>query len=117
MRLVSPVVSLCALVLVVAALAGATDRQSDPPLDYWPQWSPDGRRLLFERDGTPVLMNMRDRSLRRLPGSLPADVARDGRIVLLERDPLGADLLVVRPNGSGSRLVTRGRGDDTSPHW
>lgn len=117
MRNALPAAIACALALATATLAGATATASEPTYDYWPRWSPDGKRILFDRDGTAIVMDASGRRPRRLPGSLPGDVAGDGRVVLLEQHPGGAHLVVMRHDGSGRRVVTRGRDDDTSPHW
>ena len=91
-----------------------------------PQFSPDGKRLVFDRqniaakpkDGHATLVaNLDGTSLRRVtPWSLRAgdhpDWSPDGRLILVRSNANGPDfsrqgnLFVVRPNGTGLRQLT-----------
>jgi Tol biopolymer transport system component len=91
--------------------------------DVWPQWSPNGRRLVVQR----VLGNRRavfvidadGKNPRRLtPWSLRGgepDWAPDGKLIVFTSNEDGpsstsANLYTVRPDGSGLRQLTHARG-------
>jgi Tol biopolymer transport system component len=113
-----PRVLLLASALAATTLAaGAEATTPDPPFDYFPRWSPDGRSVVFERDGALTAMNANGGRLRRLPGWMPADVSRNGRIVFEQKSGYGTYLVVARLDGSAMRRVTGGPFDDTFPHW
>jgi TolB protein len=100
-------------------------------LDDVVAWSPDGRRVAFERwtpGGQPdeiIVMNRDGTGRRRLTG--PRENARDpvwapdGRSIVYIRDGVeGLQLWTVRLDGTGRRRITRGLpngGNAFSPVW
>lgn len=97
--------------------AGAPSPARERPYDYLPLWSPDGRRIAFERDGALVVMNSDGRSLRQLPGWMPADWSPDGRLVFVRKHADGFHLFAARQDGTGVRRLTSGLYSDSYPHW
>jgi Tol biopolymer transport system component len=92
------------------------------PGDRSPAWSPDGRRLAFERRGQIYVINGDGTGLRRVTRLLtdarePA-WSPDGRQIVFTREARAA-LLVVRADGTGQRvLFTRGIDDTVDrPAW
>ncbi|HEU5490454.1 MAG TPA: hypothetical protein VFU84_06640 [Gaiellaceae bacterium] len=103
--------------------------------DSFPAWSPDGRLLLFQRGecvrrscGTALSVVRADGSkLRRLVflpnhpiGDLDATWSPDGMRIAFQRPKstrFGREIVVVRVDGSGLRVVTKGVYDATSPAW
>jgi Tol biopolymer transport system component len=84
----------CALSAASATLAaGAATIVPDAPYDYFPQWSPDGKRIAFERDGQLTIVDASGSRLRRLPGGMPADISEEGWVVFAGQQA-GGDHLV-----------------------
>ena len=89
--------------------------------------SPDGRRIAFvsSRDGNEELYvaDARTREVRRLtrnaraPDRRPAWSPGGDRIAWQSGPPGTADLLVMRADGSGKRLLVGGNGDHADPAW
>ncbi|MFL5619957.1 MAG: TolB family protein [Gemmatimonadaceae bacterium] len=83
-------------------------------VEFFPEWSPDGRQVLFARlaDDRQWLVDSDGSGLRTLE-TRPSDNARwspDGAWIVFHR-VLGAitsELVVMHPDGSGERSVTRG---------
>jgi TolB protein len=116
--------------LMSADGAGQREVLSLPESDYDPDWSPDGRVILFHRQGASHfwLVNPDGTGLRTLP--MASGIASDARW-----SPDGAWLTftywpnypnysstevgVIRPDGTGLRAVTGGQIQDASgtPAW
>ena len=103
--------------------------------DEVPGWSPDGKRIVFERDFDPVrgqvdydILTMRangadERRLTNSPGVLDFDPdwSPDGRRIAFASERDGdAEIYTMRPNGSGVRQLTFNDGSgqfDGEPSW
>lgn len=87
-----------------------------------PAWSPDGRKIAFERFGKIYVMNNADgKHLINLtpnqpanPGSTAPAWSPDGRKIVFARD---RDIYVMNPNGENSVNLTKGPTDDRDPAW
>lgn len=126
------------LAVQVSGPDGATirlvDATGDAPGrgDRWvegssPRWAPDGRRILFRRDGQIWTVAVGERQPRRVTRDLeqirePAWSPQGDRIAFMSTEGGAQDVWVVRADGSGSpRQLTRGAfpPDDTryGPAW
>ena len=92
------------------------------PSDRSPAWSPDGRRLVFERRGQIYVINGDGTGLRRVTRLLtdarePA-WSPEGRQIVFTREARAA-LLVVNADGTGQRVLFSRGIDDTidRPAW
>jgi Tol biopolymer transport system component len=111
---------------------------TEGPNDYNPQWSPDGRRIVFERsavegDSAVWIVNADGTGERELHGGPYAEHPRwspDGRWIAFQvqtSEDIGGgrahttyELWLIRPNGSGLRLlVANGNGSlgDENPRF
>ena len=101
---------------------------SAPGDENAPDWSPDGRRIAFssnrQQQQDVYVMDADGRGTRKVTGRSDLDevfprwTARGDRLVFSTfRSPTGraGDLHVVDLDGSGRRLLTWSRSDDTSP--
>lgn len=111
--------------------SGCVQLTDDPAHDYLPTWSPDGSRILFaswrELPGSPPVVHLfsmnPDGTDQRLlldepPGtSTAAMLAPDGSAILLSRklDDRGAQVCLVRPDGSLIRQLTDDPAHDGAP--
>jgi Tol biopolymer transport system component len=100
--------------------------------DELPSWSPDGRKLAFQRDFDPVVGEVdydiltmhadgtRQRNLTRSPGiqDFDADWSPDGRRITFTTDR-DEDLEIYTMRADGSRQVNRTRNPafDFDPDW
>ncbi len=94
--------------------------------DANPSWSPDGRRIVFDRgqSGDLYVMNFDGREARRI-GSDSADEedpawSPDGRWIAYVRRTPGTsarELWLVRPDGSGRHALTSLSSASISPSW
>jgi dipeptidyl aminopeptidase/acylaminoacyl peptidase len=95
-------------------------------------WSPDGRRIVVDREGGGIAeVDLRRRAAHLLTADgAGAAWSPDGKWVAFStsrgvaakrcgEDGCGAttDIDVVRPDGSGRRRLTRTQGDETTPSW
>ena len=87
-----------------------------------PAWSPDGRKIVFEKFGKIYVMNNADgKHLINLtpnqplnPGSYAPAWSPDGRKIAFERD---RDIYVMNANGEKKVSLTEGPTDDDDPAW
>jgi TolB protein len=83
-----------------------------PALDASPAWSPDGRQLLFVRDGGFMVMNADGSDVRSLGvGGRNPTWSPDGNRIAF--DGFGGNIWVMNADGSDLRKVT----DSTEPAW
>ena len=90
--------------------------------DEWPTWSPDGRRIAFERDGDLFTIAADGRDVRRLtsgPGDdrLPAWSPDGRRIAFASGRDGNEDLYIVAAEGGEPRRLTHDSADDAAPAW
>jgi TolB protein len=91
---------------------GSGQRQltKDPGPDYFATWSPDGRRIAFERGDRDIwVMNADGSNPRNLTNSPSTDErspdwSPDGRRIAFDRDD--RDIWVMNADGSGQRNLT-----------
>lgn len=84
-----------------------------------PSWSPDGRRIVFVRDGDIFAMDRRGRNVRQLTDTSASEAdptwSPDGRYVLFASD---LDLFVMDADGSNRRRLTQTPAqEDVNPVW
>ena len=99
----------------------------DPGQDRGATWSPDGRRLLFNRASGPkrgalpgfYVMNADGSGQRRLAAATGnATWSPDGRMIALSRGSGDArDVYLINADGSGQRRLTHSPGMDLDPTW
>jgi protein kinase-like protein/WD40 repeat protein len=87
-----------------------------------PTWSPDGSRLLFERDGDLYTMSAAGLDLRQLTRGPARDVeptwSPDGREIAFASDRDGnTDVWAMNVDGSGLRNLTHTPALDGEPAW
>jgi Tol biopolymer transport system component len=101
--------------------------------DENPAWSPDGRRIVFQRDFDPVrgqvdldILTMkadgtREKNLTNSPGvlDLESNWSPNGRRIAFGSDRDGdGEIYTMRPNGAGVRQLTFNDGPlDGAPNW
>jgi Lysyl oxidase/WD40-like Beta Propeller Repeat len=78
-----------------------------------PEWAPDGRRLVVERDGALVVVRADGASERQLPVGREPAWSPDGRRIAFAED----DLFVVNEGGGAPRRLTTLAGPESAPAW
>ena len=106
--------------------SGTTRLTNSPGFDENPSWSPDGKRIAFDsmRDGNLEAYVMdadgTDQARHQPPGAgRPADLVAGLEAARLRQRANREGqrrLFVVRPDGTGARMPTRGA-FDMSPDW
>ena len=90
-----------------------------------PNWSPDGKRIVFEHEGSVWSVRPSGRHLKRLTfdsdntASFAPSYAPSGRSIVFSRfTPRGnVDLYKMNPDGSRSRALTRTKATELWPQW
>ena len=111
-----------ALVRIAASGRPASRKQLVRDNSWYPDWSPDGSRLVFGRSsdgssGTAVYrINADGSGLRKLAaaGEEPVWSPNGRRILYMQPGNDGYNLMSMKPDGSDKTLVTR---NGTSPSW
>lgn len=104
----SPTVNLAGLVDGVAEPVQLTFH---PAADRDPDWSPDGTRLAFSRDGVIHVMSVDGTELRAFEEGMNPDWSPDGTAIAFDN---GSRTFVFEPDGAGGRRFI---GDGTAPAW
>jgi WD40-like Beta Propeller Repeat len=86
-----------------------------PRVDRSPSWSPDARRIVFERDGHIAVVGARGGKARQLTRGRASNSdpvwSPDGRLIAFSR---GTDLYVMTSSGHRPRRIVR---DGAEPAW
>jgi TolB protein len=126
---VTAVRALAVAVALLATVAAAPAAERPPRSESDPLWSPDGRSLLFRRDGAdgkPALWVSRvdGSGARRLRGNVSSAAwSPDGRRIVwdtfrrTESNELRGDVHLMAVDGSRPRQLTRGPAFDVAPFW
>ena len=111
-------------IYTVDPLSRAVRRLTETGDDGNPSWSPDGRRIAYQSNGSNpdvYVMNADGSNQTRLTSDPGADGAPawspDGRIVFSSSRAGGNHLFVMNADGTNVRQLTFGAGDDYSPNW
>jgi dipeptidyl aminopeptidase/acylaminoacyl peptidase len=78
-----------------------------------PEWAPDGRRLVVERDGALLVVRADGSAERQLAVGREPAWAPDGRRIAFAED----DLFVVNADGGTPRRLTTLAGPESAPAW
>jgi TolB protein len=94
----------------------------DGGLDEWPDWSPAGRRIVFQRDFEIYAMNADGSGLRKLTGghSGQPSWSPDGTKIVFQREAPGKglnELYVMDADGSNVTPLDVGPATDLRPDW
>ncbi len=104
----------------------ATQLTTNPDDDFFPRWSPDGKRIVFESRQNSnrdiYVMDADGGNVARLTTDPERDTTPfwvdDGRFIVYSHDYLpNLDLHVVRPDGSGDHRLTNFPGEDRYGDW
>jgi Tol biopolymer transport system component len=90
--------------------------------DEWPDWSPNGKRIVFQRDFEIYVMNADGSALRKLTGghSGQPSWSPDGTKIVLQREAPGKglnELYVMDADGSNVTPLDVGPATDLRPDW
>jgi WD40 repeat protein len=94
----------------------------DGSLDEWPDWSPNGKLIVFQRDFEIYVMNADGSALRKLTGghSTQPSWSPDGMKLVFQREAPGKglnELYVMDADGSNVTPLDVGPATDLSPDW
>jgi hypothetical protein len=78
-----------------------------------PEWAPDGRRLVVERDGALVVVRADGAAERRLGSGHEPAWSPNGKTIAFAAD----DLFVVNAGGGAPRRLTTLPGSESAPSW
>ena len=103
---------------------GAEHLTSGPENDSHPSWSPDARRLTFQRDGGIYVLTTADMRARRVSEKTVEEGepawSPDGAWIAYVRRTPGTpvrELWITRPDGSDQHALTAGGATVTTPAW
>jgi TolB protein len=102
--------------------SGLTNLTNSPDdLDIWPDWSPDGTKVAFGKNGRLATMNPDGSGSALLPGE-PVGTAPswspDGRRLAYQVfDGTDTEVFVISADGTGRTQLTDNAVDDISPAW
>ena len=83
-----------------------------------PDWSPDGRKIVFERFGWIHKIDADGTDERRLARGRSPAWSPTGRTIAFVSDRAGTDdIYAIRATGGGIRRLTSGAGSETDPAW
>jgi len=95
----------------------------DIGLDEWPDWSPDGKQIVFQRAFQIYVMNVDGSGLKKLTSggsSAAPSWSPDGTKLVFQREIRSSgedDLYIMDADGSGLTSLHVGPAEDLSPDW
>jgi len=110
--------------IYVAAADGSNARRipGQPSVEAFsnahPSWSPDGDRIVFEQDGSLYTLPLDGGNAERIGRGSSPRWAPDGQIVFTsgyDENRVYADIVVMRADGGGRKVLARGDYADVSP--
>ena len=82
-----------------------------------PDWAPDGRSLVVDRDGTLVVVRADGALERRLTAGREPAWSADGKIAFVSDRTGNDELYVVDSTGRGLRQLTTSSAAESAPSW